>query len=744
MSDSVHIPTNTVVLNVDGMTCASCVARVEKALRKVDGVDGAVVNLATNTATVKLSHAVPPESLENAIEDAGYAARVAFDADQNANDAARAKETAILKRRLLTAAPLAALVMILSMAPMAGIVLMDERSSNIIQWIAATTAIVVAGGPFFAIAFKLLRHRTSDMNTLVAVGTGAAWIYSSVMTFFPGEHAHGVHTYFDTATAIIAFILLGRWLEARAKSHTGDAIRALLATTPPVAHRVEAPGAPAQDVPTGSVRRGDLLLVRPGEYIPVDGRIVDGAATVDESMLTGESIPVEKTRDAVVTGGTLNANTSFVMRAERVGAATVLSQIIRTVREAQGSKAPIQGVVDRVAAVFVPVVIGVALVTFIGWMIAGAASGVALVNAIAVLIIACPCAMGLATPTAIMVATGRGAEMGILIRDAGALERARNISLVMFDKTGTLTTGTLTVTDIVPLFPGGTIDAVLAIAAAVESHSEHPIARAIARRATGASVVLPPANSFVAHAGGGAVAIIDASPITVGSQRFLSERGIDITPANTQIAQLASEGKTPVLVARDTLLIGLIAVADRARPEASSTVRALGALGIGTAVVSGDHAVTVEAFARSIGIATFHAGVLPGDKARVVREARDAGRIVAFVGDGINDAPAISTADVGIAMGTGTDIAMETADITIMRSDLRGLLALIHLARRSMRIIRQNLFWAFAYNTIGIPIAALGLLNPVIAAAAMAMSSVSVVSNSLRLARHGRSAEDVV
>lgn len=719
------------------MTCASCVARVEGALKKIDGVAEASVNLATNSAHVTLSHPLPAGAFEEAVKNAGYAAHVARSTDQKELDTNRVERTNQLKSQFLVAAPIAVVIMGLSMSPMAGINIVDAWTSNLLQWIGATIVLIFSGRSFFQIALRLLRHRTSDMNTLVAVGAGTAWIYSTVILATSAGHMHGAHTYFDTATAIVAFVILGKWLEARATSHTSDAMRHLLSATPTVAHCVIKAGSLPMDIPIENVRVGDLLLVRPGENIPVDGSITDGTATVNESLLTGESLPVEKSTGAHVIGGTLNAQSSFTMRADRVGADTMIAQIVRIVRDAQGSKAEIQGVVNRVAAVFVPSVIALSLVTLFGWLIVGAALAGALTNAIAVLIIACPCAMGLATPTAIMVAAGRGAELGLLIRDARALELGAKVSMVMFDKTGTLTAGALTVTDVFCASSSHTAQEVLGIAASVELHSEHPIAGAITRRATKDGSSIHQAKNFVAAMGGGATAIVDNLPVIIGSSRLLESMGVDLSPVREIAEQGARQGMTPVFLAVNGLVIGGLSVADSIRPESAEAVRELTAMNIRTALVSGDHQVSVDAIAHQTGITDSHAGVLPADKERIVREAQ-VHAVVAFVGDGMNDAPALARADVGIAMGAGTNVAMETADVTIMHNDLRTVALYLKLSRHTMRIVHQNLYWAFGYNLVGIPVAALGLLNPSIAAAAMAMSSVSVVTNSLRLTRFGK------
>jgi Cu+-exporting ATPase len=569
------------------------------------------------------------------------------------------------------------------------------------------------------------------MDTLVSLGTSAAFLSSLAGTLqvLVAGHVHGAHYYYDVAAVVIAAILLGRYLEGRARGQTSSAVRRLLGLQPKTA-RVRRGGV-EQEIPVQAVLPGDLVIVRPGERIPVDGVVVEGRSAVDESMLTGESVPVEKEVGDRVWGGTLNTTGAFVLQATAVGQATVLAQIVRLVQQAQGSKAPIQSLVDRVASVFVQAVIAVALLTFAGWWLASGDPTRGLLPAVAVLVIACPCAMGLATPTAVMVGTGRGAELGILVKRAEVFERMERLTTVVFDKTGTVTVGRPSLTDVVPL---GSWESskLLQLAAAAESRSEHPLARAVVD-ATDAESSLPPVDWFRAVPGRGVEAHVDGHTVLVGTTRFLAEYGLVLDPVREQVATLQAEGKTVVAVAVDGQVAGLLALADRPRPEARAVVQALRARGLRVVLLTGDNERTARAVAREVGIDDLRAEVLPEQKSAVVQELQASGQVVAMVGDGINDAPALARADVGIAMGSGTDVALEAGDVVLVRSDLRGVLAALALAQRTLATIRWNLFWAFAYNTVLIPVAAAGFLNPMLAGLAMAMSSVFVVSNSLRL-----------
>ena len=728
-------------LPVEGMTCASCVARVERAIKAVDGVAAATVNLASESVAVEFQPGKENlAELSRVVADAGYTIRMPANdraPDHDDHAARQERQHAGLRRAFILSAAVALPVMILSMLAMTdwfrGVSPLTPYEVNVLLFILTSVVMVGPGRRFFSIAGKLALHLSADMNTLVAVGTGVAYAYSTVVVLVPGvfgANAGAGHVYFDTAAMIITLILMGRMLESRAKSRTSGALRKLLGLQPKTARIIR--GDQEVDVAIGSVVAGDMLRVRPGERIPVDGTVASGHTTVDESMLTGESMPVEKAEGADVAGGTINHTGTFTMRATAVGKDTVIAHIARMVEEAQGSKAPIQGLADRVAAVFVPSVIGIAIATFLVWyVVVGVPATVAMLNFIAVMIIACPCALGLATPTAIMVGTGRGASQGILIRNAESLEHARAVDTVVLDKTGTITTGEPSVTDVVA-FNGAETGAVLRFAAAVEAGSEHPLAGAIVRHANGA---LPTVESFASSTGSGVTGVVEGRAVAVGNRSLMKEWGIDTTAGNADADRLAEEGKTVSFVAMDGSLAGAIGIADRIHPSSAEAIRRLMHEGLDVVMVTGDQERTARAMAREAGIEKVISGVLPGDKAERVRALQEEGRIVAMVGDGINDAPALARADVGIAMGSGTDIAIASADITLMSSDLNGVVRAIVLSRATIRTVRQNLFWAFVYNIIGIPVAALGLLNPMFAAAAMALSSVSVVSNSLRLGR---------
>ena len=746
----------SIELSVAGMHCASCVNSVEAELTAVPGVLEAAVNLADETARVRVvPGAVEPEALIEAVGRAGYGAEVvsAVAREDETRTAARDAEIGALKRRFWVAAGLSLPLIVFEMVPhLLGRGGLDLGLPMLSPWIqlGLTTPIVAyCGWPFYRGAWNGLRHRAADMNTLIAVGTGAAFAYSLVATVAPNVfRTAGIEpaVYYESAALIIALILLGRWLEARAKGRTGEAIRRLLDLQPPTA-RVRRDQTEVE-IAIEEVVPGDEVVVRPGEKIPVDGEVLEGHSAVDESMLTGESIPVEKSVGEAVFGATINKTGSFVFRATKVGSETVLAQIVRLVREAQGSKAPIQRLADVIAAYFVPVVIAVAIATFVIWFVLGPEPSLtyAIVTLVAVLIIACPCALGLATPTAIMVGTGRGAEMGILIKDAASLERAHEVDTVILDKTGTITRGEPSVTD-VRAVAGESEERLLALAAAVEVGSEHPLGEAIVRAARERGVALAPVTGFEATVGQGAQASVEGRSVLVGNASLMRDRGIDPAMGDvegreptTLAANLAGEGKTPVFVAVDGHVRGVIAIADTVEAGSREAVEALHEQGLEVVMVTGDNPRTAVAIGRQVGIDRVVSEVLPDEKAARVRELQADGRTVAMVGDGINDAPALAQADVGIAIGTGTDVAIEASDVTLIGADLRGVVRAIALSRRTMRTIRQNLFWAFFYNVIGIPIAAGALypftqvlLEPWVAGAAMAFSSVSVVSNSLRL-----------
>jgi Cu+-exporting ATPase len=747
------------------MTCASCVNRITRYLTKVEGVEAANVNLAAESATVRFDPArVAITDLAAAVEAAGYVARLAqaatpgretgvveaAEARSERDEAAVAHLTSV-RRRLVFAAlltiPLLGGLARMTVAPFLPAIL----SEPLIQLALATPVQLWAGWPFYVGAWKVLRHRGTDMNTLIAVGTSAAFLYSVAAILAPGFFRAaglgavdaGLPLYFDTASSIITLILLGRFLEARARAHTSDVIRRLIRLAPRTA-RVLRDGAEL-DLPIAEVRAGDIIRIRPGESLPVDGVVIDGASGVDESMLTGESLPVVKGVDDVVIGGTLNGTGTLTFRATRVGANTVLARIIRLVSEAQGSRAPIQRLADAVTGWFVPAVLGLAALTFVVWLVAGPAPAfnLALLNSVAVLIIACPCALGLATPTSIMVATGKGAEAGVLFRNAEALERLGSVRVVVLDKTGTLTEGKPRVTEVV-LAQGAPAEAsVLRLVAATERGSEHPLADAIVREATEVrGLVLPAVVSFEARPGDGARAVVEGTTVVVGRPGYLETEGIDVETLRPAAGAIAADGRTPIFVALDGRAMAVIGVADTLKPGAVHAVTELHRLGLEVVMLTGDNQRTAEAIARGAGIDRVLADVRPDGKAQAVTRLQADGKGVAMVGDGVNDAPALASADVGVAMGTGTDVAIESAGVTLMSGDPRGLVVAIALSRATMSNIRQNLFWAFAYNVVLIPVA-MGvlypftgiLLDPILAAAAMALSSVTVVSNALRLRR---------
>jgi P-type Cu+ transporter len=740
----------SVELAIEGMTCASCVGRVEKALRRLPGVLDAAVNFATERAHVRLvAGSVAAGELAAAVRSAGYEARAVAAGDSDAEAERREREMRELRYALLLAAVLTLPVVVLEMGShfIPGmhewiVAVIGHRQSWYLQFVLTTLVLIGPGRRFFKAGLPALARGAPDMNSLVALGTGAAWSYSVVATFLPAALPEGTqNVYYEAAAVIATLILLGRYLEARAKGRTSEAIRRLMRLTPKTA-RVLRDGE-AIEVPISEVRPDDHVQVRPGERVPVDGLVLDGASYVDESMITGEPVPVAKAAGAEVVGGTINKTGSFVFRATRVGADTVLAQIIRMVEEAQGAKLPIQALVDRVTLVFVPIVMGVSALTFLVWLAFGPAPALtfALVNAVAVLIIACPCAMGLATPTSIMVGTGRAAEVGVLFRKGEALQMLRLVRAVALDKTGTLTKGRPELTDLLPA-RGSRSEDVLELVAAVESHSEHPVAQAIVEAARARSVELPPAEAFNAVPGFGAVATVRGLRVEIGAERYMSKLGYD-TSEWTQVAErLASEGKTPLYAAVDGRIAAVIAVADPIKESTPAAIRALHELGLKVVMITGDNRTTAHAIAGTLGIDEVAAEVLPEGKVQTLKALRDRLGPIAFVGDGINDAPALAEADVGIAIGTGTDIAIEAADVVLMSGDLRGVPNALALSRATIRNIKQNLFWAFAYNASLIPIAAgvlypaYGvLLSPIFAAAAMALSSVFVVGNALRLRR---------
>ena len=740
------IERKTLTLPVEGMTCASCVARVEKAMGKVEGISDLNVNLATEEVTFSLDpEQVDLKEVAKVVEDSGYVLHLPDTQTdkkrQSAMDELHLASFMKLKRDFIFSLSLALPVMIFGMITMFDTVRSRSPISletlDKLLLIAATIVLFGPGKRFFIGAWKAARHFTADMNTLVAVGTGAAYVYSATVVLFPqwlGITGHA-DVYFDTATTIITLILLGKLLEARAKSRTTEAISRLLDLRPATAI-IMREGSEIE-IPAEEVIKGDTLVVRPGGRIPVDGIITSGISAIDESMVTGESIPVERMQGDKVIGGTINTTGRFVFEATAVGDETVIAQIVELVRRAQGSKAPIQAFADRVASIFVPAVIVIAAATFILWFALGQIGFTpSMINFIAVLIIACPCALGLATPTAIMVGTGTGASSGILIRNAQSLEMAHGVQTVVLDKTGTITRGKPAVADIVAL-NGSDRNKLLAWAAAAENGSEHPLGRAVVSYALEKGIIPAAVDQFTSIPGQGVTARIDNTSVHVGNHAFMNTLGIDTRVADRQIEVFAKSGKTAIYVAAENSLAGILTLADSVQPDAGDAVALLKSMGIDVLMLTGDTQMVADAVAAKVGIEHVRAGVLPADKAAAISSVQNEGRRVAMVGDGVNDAPALAQADVGIAIGSGTDVAIETADITLMHGDLSGVASAIMLSRKTMATIRQNLFWAFVYNVIGIPLAALGMLNPMIAAGAMAMSSVSVVTNSLRL-RHYR------
>lgn len=719
--------TQTVVVNIEGMSCASCVLRVERALQAVPGVELATVNLATEKATVRYdTTATSITDLAAATSDAGYVLiPPTQDHAEEEHEQRRERAYRVLVRETIISAVLTLPIMV------SGMFFMHRPSHAVdVGLMLATFVVMIVGGRrFFLATARNLRHLILDMNTLVAVGTGAAFLYSLAVVFLPHGTTDG-HVYFDTAATIITLILVGRTLEARAKRSATRSIRDLLQLRPTQALVRRDGGEVTVDL--ASVLVNDVVIVRPGERMPVDGVIVAGATAVDESMLTGEPIPVDATIGHRIVGGTMNTTGTIDVRATAVGAQTVLAQIIRSVEQAQGSKAPLQHLADKIASVFVPTVVAVSVLTFVVWYLTlGADVGASMVHAIAVLIIACPCALGLATPTAIIVATGAAARKGILVKNAEALEQLHRATTMVFDKTGTITMGRPRLRAM-QCIDGSTTD-ILAEVAALERRSEHPLARAIIDAATSRDLPLATVTAFTARSGAGIQGTVNGRQYIIGTAEFLQSEGVSFS--TSQAFGPVSSDATVIEVARDGQHYGRFEIADTVRDNAADVVRSLHALHLRTVLLSGDRDEPAQRIADDVGIGTVHARILPTQKADVIRALQGEGGVVAMVGDGMNDAPALAQAHVGIAMGTGTDVAIEAADITLMRSDLRGVVDVVQLSHRTVRIIRQNLFWAFVYNVVGIPVAAAGLLDPGIAAAAMALSSVSVLTNSLRLRR---------
>jgi Cu+-exporting ATPase len=731
-----HAHHATTALLVEGMTCASCVGRVERALARVPGVEGAAVNLATSRATVRHAPGLDAAALRAAVERAGYTAHES-PAGAPAHAGHDHGEEAPLRREAMLAAALALPLLVLEMGghlvPAWHHVIETTIGMAASWWVQAALATALLFGPglrFHRAGWPALLRGAPEMNSLVALGTTAAWSFSMVVLLAPTLLPEGSRfVYFEAAGVIVALVLVGRWLEARARGRASGAIRRLMELAPATA-RVERDGR-EEEVPAASLRVGDVLVLRPGERVPTDAVVLDGASHVNEAMITGEPLPVPKLAGDAVTGGTVNGAGALRLRATAVGAGTTLARIARMVEDAQGSKLPIQEMVDRVTLWFVPAVMAVAAITFAGWLLAGGGVAQALVAAVAVLIIACPCAMGLATPVSIMVGTGRAAELGVLFRRGAALQALRDVAVVAVDKTGTLTEGRPALVGLVPT-PGFDEPELLALAAAAEARSEHPIAHAIREAAAARGLALQPVEGFEAVPGGGLRAAAGGRAILLGADRFMRDEGVDPAPLAEATATAAGEGRTPLYMAVDGRLAALLTVADPVRATTPDAVRSLRGMGLEIAMVTGDNRRTADAVARPLGIAEVIAEVRPEGKLAAVERLR-AGRRLAFVGDGINDAPALAAADVGIAVGGGTDIAVESAEVVLMRGDLRGVATAVALSRATIRNIRQNLGWAFGYNVVLIPVAAVGLLSPMLAAAAMALSSVCVVGNALRL-----------
>lgn len=752
--------TSRLDLLVEGMTCAACVRRIERALQATEGIQEAKVNLVTRTATVSFNPRTASRAIVvEAIQKAGYDVprdspvddkRVALAERARAAEENLDQERRSLWRNFIIAATITVPLLVLGMSH-GRIAEADGPIGRHVQLILATLVIFGPGRKFFRLAWNALRHRSADMNTLVSLGTGAAWLYSAVAVLAPNlfphvEHGARPHLYFEAAGAIITFVLLGKILETRARTRLTDAVRGLVSLQPQTARRLRDQS--EEEVATTQLEPGDLVRVRPGERIPSDGEVVSGDSAVDESMLTGESVPIDKAPGATVFGGTLNQSGQVLVRITKTGSETALSQIVQAVEEAQGSKAPIARLADTVSGVFVPVVLVLATIAFAAWFfIDPTAMGfsVAIERFVAVLVIACPCALGLATPAAVAVGTGRGAELGLLVKGGAALEAASHVNTVLFDKTGTLTAGRPRLSAVHSTSLSE--NELLFLVGSAELASEHPIAKALVDGARARSIALIEPNEFRADAGGGVAARVGNRDIRIGTARYLSAHQIDASSLEETAQSLAHEGQTPSFVAVDGRLAGLVAVADLPTEEAKQTVRALRDLGVRIAMVTGDREATARAVANTLGITKVYAEVRPEEKARIVAEERSKGHTVAMVGDGINDAPALAGAHVGIAVANGTDIAVAAADIALLRGGIASLPVALGLARATMRTIQQNLFWAFIYNALGIPIAAGALypltgwlLSPVLASAAMSLSSVSVLLSSLRLRRFAQKA----
>lgn len=730
---------NKVSLTISGMSCAACAAKIEKKLNKLEGVAQAAVNLAAEKAVVDYdSTKIKPAELIQAVEALGYQAQRVEEAGTDREKEQREREINRLRKELIISVVLSSpliLAMVLTLLNLDIAFLHNEY----FQLILATPIQFIIGFRFYKNTYYAIKSKSANMDVLIAMGTSAAYFFSIYNAFFAPVPAHGEmvmkELYFEASAVIITLILLGKYLEAVAKGKTSEAIKKLMGLQAKTA-RVVREGKEV-DIPIAEVEVGDIVVVRPGEKIPVDGTIIEGHSSVDEAMLTGESLPVEKNIGDTVIGATINKYGTFKFQATKVGKDTALSQIIKMVEDAQGSKAPIQKIADQVAGVFVPVVLLIALVTFLVWYF-GVSGGQditpAIISAVAVLVIACPCALGLATPTAIMVGTGKGAENGILFKGGEHLERTYKINTIVLDKTGTITKGQPEVTDILPLGQM-TVEEILTLAAITEKKSEHPLGVAIYENARKHFTDIPDPDRFEALPGRGVAAVIGDKTVLIGTRKLMREKDVDIDTLELAIAKFEDEGKTAMLLAVNNVMEALIAVADTLKENSQAAINELKKMGIEVYMITGDNLRTAKAIARQVGITQVLAEVLPENKAEEVEKLKSQGKVVAMVGDGINDAPALATADIGMAIGTGTDVAIEAADVTLMRGDLRAIPAAIRLSRKTMNKIKQNLFWAFIYNIIGIPFAAFGLLSPIIAGGAMAFSSVSVVTNSLSLKR---------
>lgn len=756
-------PLQSTELTITGMTCAACVRRIEKAVRAVPGVDEATVNLVTQRASVRFDpSAAQRAALVAAIENAGYGvietpqpSEVTASSAETRADAlaaAEAREQRTIRRDFTIAAILTVPLLVIGMSHGA-IPGVAGPGGHWTQFLLATPIVFGPGLRFLRLAWTALRHRSADMNTLVAIGVLSAWGYSTytlvASTLSPHAAHGGTHLYFEAAAAIVSFVLLGKLLETRARKRLSDAVRGLVALVPKTARLIDADGS-ERDVDVAALAVGDRVLVRPGERIPTDGKVKTGASAVDESMLTGESLPVDKAEGALVFGGTLNQSGALTFEVTRTGSDTALARIVEAVEQAQGSRAPIARLADVVSGYFVPIVIALATIAFVAWLAVDPTSdgfATAVERFVAVLVIACPCALGLATPAAVAVGTGRGAELGILVKGGAVLEAASRVDSVLLDKTGTVTEGRPALTDVIDVSGRGELE-LLALVAAVERHSEHPVAQAIVQGATRRAARRADATGFSIQPGAGVEGTVAGMRVRVGTSAWLAAAGTSTQALDTAADTLASKGRTPSFVAIDGVLAGIVAIADRPTEDARRTIAELETMGIDVAMVTGDRIGTARAVASQLGIDRVFAEVRPEDKARIVAEERARGRTVAMVGDGINDAPALAGAHVGIAIGTGTDIAVAAADIVLLRGGIGSLPRALRLARSTLRTIRQNLFWAFFYNVVGIPIAAGALyaatgwlLSPVLASAAMSLSSVSVLTNSLRLRRFGRALE---